>query len=108
MQIDPRWAVGMTLLTAATDAVYVIFSASVAAQAGSGSKLEQRVISAFRVRGDQLYAQLGARPISDAGFLDWRVLVDDMAEEAVNTCTQPCRWAARRVTRWRTKTQSRA
>ncbi len=83
MQIDPLLALGVTLSTAGDGCrLRDVQRFRRGAPAGSGCKLEQRVVSAFRVRGDQLYAQLGVRGIRGARFLDWRVLVDDMAEEA--------------------------
>src|SRR6185312_12857391 len=43
------------------------------APAGAGSHLEQRVVSALVLRGDQLYRKLGLRPVCSNRLVAWRL-----------------------------------
>ena len=49
------------------------------AAACAGGDLEQRVVSTVGVCGDQLHAKLGIRVLRGAGFVDWRVSVDELS-----------------------------
>ena len=73
LAIDPLIAAGVVLATAATDAVYVMFTSAVVAQTGACGKLEQRLVSALVFRGDPLHRELGLRGFRGRWLVDWGV-----------------------------------
>ena len=75
--IDPLTAAAVVGATAATDAVYVMFtSAVVTRKRVPGGDLEQHLVSALVFCGDQLHRKLGLRDLCRGGFLDRRLRHD--------------------------------
>ena len=71
--IDPLIATGVVVATAATDAVYVMFtSAVVARHRVIGGDLEQHLVSAVVLRGDPLHRKLALCRIRGSRLLDRR------------------------------------
>ena len=54
----------------------------VVAAAYARSHVEQRVVSAVRVRGDQLHQKLGVCLLRGPGIMDWSLCLDDLAPTA--------------------------
>ena len=53
----------------------------VVATEGAGGYVEQRLVSAVGVCGNQLYEELGLCMFCGGGVMDWSLFVDDLAEE---------------------------
>ena len=90
--IKPWLALGVVASTAATDAVYVMFTAAVGARRqGAGGDVEQRMVFAFGVCGDQLHAELGVCLLRCDWVVAGRVCIGDV----IATIT----WKRRRTAR---------
>ena len=82
-QIHPLLAIGVVASTAATDAVYVFFTASVSGRRTNfRGDLEQRLVSALLVRGDYLHARLDVCALRGGGIVDRRLFLDDATPRA--------------------------
>ena len=82
VKLDALLALGVVVSTAATDAVYVMFNSAVSSKtARAGGYVEQRLVSAFGVCGDQLYEELGVCLFCCGGVVDWGLSFDDMVEQ---------------------------
>ena len=69
--IDPLMAVGVVIATAATDAVYVLFtSAVIARQARASRHMEQHLVHALLVRRDLGHEQLDLRRVRGGRLMD--------------------------------------
>jgi hypothetical protein len=73
LAIDPLIAAGVALATAATDAVYVMFTSAVVVRRRVPAASWSRLVSAFVFRGDPLHRELGLRGLRGRRFLDWGV-----------------------------------
>jgi hypothetical protein len=87
--IDPLTAGGVLLATAATDAVYVMFTSAVVARACGN--VEQRMVSALLLRCDQLYGELGLCRLRGCRFVAWRVCIDHIPAPATRRSADRCR-----------------
>src|SRR4029079_3038828 len=93
--INPLTAVAVVLATAATDAVYVMFTSAVVARkrvpaatwssawypvsTRAGGDLEQRLVPALLLCGDQLHRQLGLCRLCRCWILDRRLCVHHLS-----------------------------
>ena len=90
--IDPLTAIAVVIATAATDAVYVMFtSAVVARRRVPAASWEQHLVSALFLCGDQQYRKLGLSRLRRGRLLDRGVCVDHISAPAGRRTSGRCR-----------------